>query len=75
MSAHDETPVFHVRATDPSNNEQVAYECVGYPTALAKAAELRMAAYKDVVMSLAEASDSPHPRRSGDYSSRRLRIA
>jgi len=55
-----------VRATDPSNNEQVAYECVGYPTAHAKAAELRMAAYKDVVMSLAEASDSAHPRRSGD---------
>ena len=66
MPALDETPVFHVRATDPSNNEQVAYECVGYPTAHAKAAELRMAAYKDVVMSLAEAPDTSHPRRRED---------
>jgi hypothetical protein len=58
MPAHDETPVFHVRATDPTNNEQVAYECVGYPTAHAKAAELRMSGYKDVVMSVPNVNDN-----------------
>lgn len=50
-----ETTLFHIRATDPTNSEQVVYECVGFPMAHAKAAELRMSGYKDVVTSMAGA--------------------
>jgi hypothetical protein len=53
MQDHGETILFHVRATDPANSEQVIYECVGFPMAHAKAAELRMSGYKDVVTSMA----------------------
>jgi hypothetical protein len=53
MRDHSETILFHVRATDPASSEQVVYECVGFPMAHAKAAELRMSGYKDVVTSLA----------------------
>jgi hypothetical protein len=53
MQEHGETILFHVRATDPANSEQVVYECVGFPMAHAKAAELRMSGYKDVVTSMA----------------------
>jgi hypothetical protein len=49
--------LYHVRATNPATNEQIAFECVGLAVANAKAAELRMAAYKDVIMSLAEQAD------------------
>ena len=48
-----ETIIFHVRATDPRNSEQMVYECVGFPMAHAKAAELRMSGFKDVVTSMA----------------------
>jgi hypothetical protein len=53
MRDQAETILFHVRATDPASSEQVVYECVGFPMAHAKAAELRMSGYKDVVTSLA----------------------
>lgn len=52
MRDHAETILFHVRATDPTSSEQVVYECVGFPMAHAKAAELRMSGYKDVVTSM-----------------------
>ena len=53
MRDHGETIIFHVRATDPRNSEQMVYECVGFPMAHAKAAELRMSGFKDVVTSVA----------------------
>lgn len=53
MRDHAETMIFHIRATDPRNSEQVVYECVGFPMAHAKAAELRMSGFKDVVTSVA----------------------
>ena len=53
MRDHGETTVFHIRGTDPANSEQVVYECVGFPMAHAKAAELRMSGFKDVVTSVA----------------------
>ena len=53
MRDHTDTILFHVRATDPASSEQVVYECLGFPMAHAKAAELRMSGYKDVVTSLA----------------------
>ena len=56
MRNDGETTVFHIRGTDPANSEQVVYECVGFPRAHAKAAELRMSGYKDVVTSMAPAS-------------------
>lgn len=56
MRDDSETTLFHIRATDPMSSEQVVYECVGFPMAHAKAAELRMSGYKDVVTSMAEAS-------------------
>ena len=57
MRDQTETMLFHVRATDPANSEQVVYECVGFPRAHAKAAELRMSGYKDVVTSVAPAAN------------------
>ena len=57
MRDHGETTVFHIRGTDPANSEQVVYACVGFPRAHAKAAELRMSGYKDVVTSMAPAGD------------------
>ena len=58
MREHQDTIIYYVRATDPKSGEQVAYECAGFATAHAKAAELRMAAYKDVVLSIPNASDN-----------------
>ena len=66
MRDHAETILFHVRATDPRNSEQVVYDCVGFPMAHAKAAELRMSGYKDVVTSVASdrrEAASPATRR------------
>jgi hypothetical protein len=60
MPNDPETTRYYLRATDPTNNEQIAFECAGLAVANAKAAELRMGRYKDVVMSLAESSESDH---------------
>jgi hypothetical protein len=57
MSNDPETTRYYLRATDPTNNEQIAFECVGLAVANAKAAELRMGCYKDVVLSLAKSSE------------------
>jgi len=57
MRDQEETTVFHIRGTDPANSEQVVYACVSFPMAHAKAAELRMSGYKDVVTSMAPAGD------------------
>ena len=47
----DETH-YYVRATDPSRDEQVVFACPNLATANAKAAELRMSRYRDVIVSL-----------------------
>ena len=57
MSNDPDTTRYYLRATNPTNNEQIAFECVGLAAANAKAAELRMGRYKDVVMSLAKPSE------------------
>ena len=54
MSNDTETTRYYLRATDPTNNEQIAFECGGLAVANAKAAELRMGRYKDVILSLAK---------------------
>jgi hypothetical protein len=61
MSNDPETTRYYLRATDPTNNEQIAFECVGLAVANAKAAELRMGRYKDVIMSLAKSSEGDDP--------------
>ena len=43
---------YYVRATDPSRNEQVVFACPNLAAANAKAAELRMSRYQDVIISL-----------------------
>ena len=58
MSADPEA-THYIRATNPKNNEVVMYECRGFAAAHAKAAELRMAAYKDVIMSVSNPDESP----------------
>jgi hypothetical protein len=55
MSNDPETTRYYLRATDPTNNEQIAFECVGLAGANAKAA--KMGRHKDVVMSLAKPSE------------------
>ena len=52
MSDDTETTHYYVRGTDLTNNEQIAFECVGLAIANAKAAELRMGGYKDVILSV-----------------------
>jgi hypothetical protein len=61
MSNDPETTRYYLRATDPTNNEQIAFECVGLAVANAKAAELRMSRYRDVVMSLGKPSETVDP--------------
>ena len=57
MTVDSETASYHVRGTDPTSGEQVTFECVGFAMAHAKAAELRMSGYRDVVMSIPNAND------------------
>jgi hypothetical protein len=57
MTNATETTCYYVRGTDPTNNEQIAFECVGLAAAQAKAAELRMGGYRDVIMSLEDGGD------------------
>lgn len=61
MSNDTETTRYYVRGTNPTNNEQIAFECVGLGVAGAKAAELRMGGYRDVILSLAKASEAHDP--------------
>jgi hypothetical protein len=61
MSNDPETTSYYLRATDPTTNEQVAFECVGLAVANAKAAELRMGGYRDVILSLAKAPQADNP--------------
>ena len=61
MSNDPETTRYYLRATDPTTEEQIAFECVGLAAANAKAAELRMGRYKDVILSLAKSSDGDEP--------------
>jgi hypothetical protein len=61
MSNDPETTRNNLRATDPTTDEQIAFECMGLAVANAKAAELRMGRYKDVVMSLAKPPESEGP--------------
>jgi hypothetical protein len=61
MSNDPETTRYYLRATDPTTNEQIAFECVGLAAAYAKAAELRMGRYKDVIMSLAKSWETDGP--------------
>jgi hypothetical protein len=58
MSADPEA-TYYIRATNSKTNEVVIYECQGFSAAHAKAAELRMAAYKDVIMSVSNPDESP----------------
>jgi hypothetical protein len=61
MPNDPETTRYYLRATDPTTDEQIAFECVGLAVANAKAAELRMGRYKDVISSLAESSEGDEP--------------
>ena len=55
----DPEATYYIRATNPKNNEVVTYECRGFAAAHAKAAELRMAAYKNVTMSVSNPDERP----------------
>jgi hypothetical protein len=61
MPNDNDTTRYYVRGTDPTKNEQIAYECVGLAVANAKAAELRMGGYRDVILSLAKAPAADDP--------------
>jgi hypothetical protein len=61
MPNDTETTHYYVRGTNPTNNEQIAFECVGLAAASAKAAELRMGRFRDVILSLVDASEAHDP--------------
>ena len=52
MTNDAEKTRYYVRATDPSRDEQVVFACPNLAAANAKAAELRMNHYQDVIISL-----------------------
>ncbi len=54
-------PLCPSTAHAPANDEQIAFECVGLAIANAKAAELRMSGDRDVILSLAKASEADDP--------------
>ena len=54
MSDDADTTQYYVKATDPTNGAQVAFACANLAIANAKAAELRMCPYQDVIISLAK---------------------
>jgi hypothetical protein len=56
MTDDADTTQYYVRATDPTNGEQVSFACANLAIANAKAAELRMSRFQDVIMSLAKTS-------------------
>jgi hypothetical protein len=58
---------YHVRASDPKNDEQVAFGCASLAGANAKAAELRMSGYREVVISIARPAEDEmsNSRRTG----------
>ncbi len=58
MSDDQDIKRYYIRATNPANNDQVAFECPSLAIANAKAAELRMSGYKDVVMSVKHATEN-----------------
>jgi hypothetical protein len=58
MTAESETTTYYVRGTDPKIDGRVTFECDGLAMAHAKAAELRMSGYKDVVMSTRPSNDN-----------------
>ena len=58
MPNDTQTTHYYVRGTAPAKNEQIAFECDGLAAANAKAAELRMAGYRDVILSLAKAAEA-----------------
>ena len=61
MSDDTATTHYYVRGTDPASNEQIAFECIGLAVANAKAAELRMGGYRDVILSLVKAPEADDP--------------
>jgi len=52
---------YYVRATDPTSGEQIAFTCADLAIANAKAAELRMSRYRDVVISVAKPPEGESP--------------
>lgn len=52
MTVKPKVPIYYVRGTATTSAELVAFECEGLAMAHAKAAELRMSGFKDVVTSI-----------------------
>lgn len=52
MTVKPKPTTYVVRGTTSQRAEQVAFQCEGSAMAHAKAAELRMAGYKDIVTSI-----------------------
>src|SRR5258708_6486763 len=72
MSDDPEATRYYLRATDPTNNEQIAFECVGLAVANAKAAELRMGRWIPSVAIANGASSRPGKRAA--QQDRRVRL-
>jgi len=73
MADHSEKTTYYVRGTDPKTNRQIDFECIGFEMAHAKAAEPRMAAYKDVIMSVSD--PTPWLHRIKELPTAKLRAA
>jgi hypothetical protein len=61
MASDAETTEYYVKATDPTSGEQIAFVCRDLAIANAKAAELRMNRYRDVIISVAKPPEGESP--------------
>jgi hypothetical protein len=57
MTDNTDATQYYVRATDPTNGEQVCFARANLAMANAKVAELRMSRYQEVIISLAMPPD------------------
>jgi hypothetical protein len=61
MTNDADTTQYYVRATDPTSGEQIAFACLNLAAANAKAAELRMSLYRDVIIPVAKPPEDETP--------------
>ena len=54
MTSDADRTGYFVKATDPTSGEQVTFVCPDLAIANAKASELRMSRYRDVIISVAK---------------------
>jgi hypothetical protein len=61
MTSDADRTGYYVKATDPTSGEQITFVCPDLAIANAKASELRMRRYRDVIISVARPPEGESP--------------